>query len=272
MSEAGLFEGMFPESEPVFVLGAARSGTTIVGDALRFGARIPGCREGFLYSTAYLLMTHLDARWQVIGPGLEHFAAEDRGDPQRERALARFEFGELLRTMLRHFHALAAPRGERIWLDKTPDIYMVHATPILAAAYPRGRWVFMKRNGIEVLDSRRRTHPEMTFEAGCRDWALVMQDWLRARGHVEGRFLEIDQREVATEPGAVAQRLATFLRLDDARRGGIAGVFAAERPGRTTTRDYAEVLTLEAARWSAAEKATFRGTCAAAMQAWGYPL
>lgn len=272
MTDTTRFADMFPDFEPIFVLGAARSGTTIVGDALRFGAEIPGCRESFLFSTAYLLMTHLEARWKVIGPGLEHFANEDRGDPRRERALSRFDFDEFLRWQLLHFHGLSVPHGERRWVDKTPDIYMVHVTPILAAAYPRGRWIFMKRNGVEVLDSRRRSHPEMTFEEACRDWATVMADWQRARAYVEGRVLEIDQREVGTDAGGTAKRITAFLGLDDEPRKRIAGVFTAERPGRTTTRTYDEVLTLDAADWTDAEKETFRRVCGDAMRAFGYAV
>jgi hypothetical protein len=266
------YQDLFPEAEPIFVLGAARSGTSIACEALRYGAGLPGKREGFLFSTAYLLMSHLDGLWQRIGPGLEHFADEERGVRDRERALARFEFGAFLRHCLRHFHELSAPAGERVWVDKTPDIYMVHATPILAAAYPRGRWVFMQRNGIEVLDSRRRTHPEMTFEEGCRDWAMVIADWHRARTLLAGRFLEIDQREVALQGPATAARLAAFLGLDAAQQAGIAAVFATHRPGRTTTRGYAEVLTLATAPWPDEQKATFRALCGDAMRAAGYEL
>ncbi|MDA0935254.1 MAG: hypothetical protein O3C51_17560, partial [Planctomycetota bacterium] len=75
------FRDLFPDAEPIFVVGAARSGTTIVGNGLRFGAGIPGNREGFVYTTAYLMLATLDERWQQIGPGIQHMADEDRGDP-----------------------------------------------------------------------------------------------------------------------------------------------------------------------------------------------
>jgi len=266
------FRDLFPDAEPIFVVGAARSGTTIVGNGLRFGAGIPGNREGFVYTTAYLMLATLDERWQQIGPGIQHMADEDRGDPRRERASSRFDFDALRRDVLRHFHAIAPPNGERVWVDKTPDIYMVHATPILASAYPRGRWIWVQRNGIEVLDSRRRTHPEMTFEAGCRDWAMVVGDWQRARKLVAGRCLEIDQREVATDGTGTAERIAEFLGLGAEAAAGIAEVFGRDRPGRTTTRDYRSALGLEDTDWSEEERAMFRTICGNAMAAAGYAL
>ena len=266
------FRDLFPDAEPIFVVGAARSGTTIVGNGLRFGAGIPGNREGFVYTTAYLMLATLDERWQQIGPGIQHMADEDRSDPRRERASSRFDFDALRRDVLRHFHAIAPPNGERVWVDRTPDIYMVHATPILASAYPRGRWIWVQRNGIEVLDSRRRTHPEMTFEAGCRDWAMVIRDWQRARKLVAERCLEIDQRDVAADGPATAARIAAFLGLGEDAAAGIAEVFGRDRPGRTTTRDYRSALRLEDTDWSEDERAMFRTICADAMAAAGYAL
>lgn len=264
------FAGMFPDARPIFVLGAARSGTSIVCDGLRFGAGIPGTREGFLFSTAYLLMTNVDALWQRIGPGLQYFADEDRGDPKRERALSRFDFHSYQRHCLRHFHELSTPNGERVWIDKTPDIYMVHAVTMLGAAYPQARWVWVQRNGIEVLDSRRRTHPEMTFTEGCRDWATVVNDWHRVRPLIADRWLEVDQRAVATHGPQTAAQLARFLGLDAKQQDGIAETFATHRPGKTMKRSFEQTLTLDNAEWPDDEKATFREICAGAMSQAGY--
>lgn len=262
-------KGMFPDARPIFVVGAARSGTSIVCDALRFGAQIPGTREGFLYSNAYLLLTYLDQAWSQIGPGLSDFAAKDRGDPVRERAIARFDFRALQADLLRHFHQLSS-QGEQVWLDKTPDIYMVHVSPILAAMYPQARWVWVQRNGVEVLDSRRRTHPEMTFAEGCDDWASVVRDWYRASGAFEGRWITVDQREVAVSGPKVAARLASFLVLDDAQQRGIAKTFATHQPGKTMGRRFDEVLTLDRADWPEEQKQTFRARCREAMALAGY--
>ncbi len=261
--------GMFPDARPIFVVGAARSGTSIVGDALRFGAEIPGTREGFLYSTAYLLLTHLDQVWSRIGPGLDYFAAEDRGDPVRERAIARFDFRALQADVLRHFHQLSS-QGEQVWLDKTPDVYMVHVSPILAAMYPQARWVWVQRNGVEVLDSRRRTHPEMTFAEGCDDWAGVVRDWYRASRAFEGRWIAVDQRDVAVSGPEVAARLATFLGLDAAQQRGVAQTFATHRPGKTMQRSFGDVLTLDRVDWPEEQKQTFRARCREAMELAGY--
>lgn len=265
------YRDLFPDACPIFVLGAARSGTSIVGDALRFGAGIPGTREGFLFSTAYLLITNIDALWQKIGPPLQYFADEDRGDAKRERALSRFDFHEYQRHCLRHFHQLASRDGQT-WIDKTPDIYMVHAVPILAAAYPKARWIWVQRNGIEVLDSRRRTHPEMTFAEGCNDWAQVVTDWHRVRGLLGDRWIQVDQREVVNDPEAAAARQQEFLGLDEEQRSGIVETYRTKRPGKTMQRDLTAVLTLASAEWPDEQKVQFREICAEAMQAAGYSL
>ncbi len=269
-SHDDVYRGMFPEHEPVFVLGAARSGTSIVCDGLRFGAGIPGCREGYVYSTAYLVMTHLEARWQEIGPGLEHLAGVDAEDADYKRALSRFDVDDLLRHVLRFFHDLSVEGDARMWVDKTPDLYMVHATPILCRAYPRARFVFVRRNGLDVLDSRRRTHPEMSFEEGCADWVSVMTDWSRARALVEGRYLEVDQRDVALRGAEESRRLGEFLELDAGQVQGMTDHFSRERPGRTSKRSYSEELRLDSVDWKDEERTAFERMCLPTMELYGY--
>jgi hypothetical protein len=266
------FAGLFPGFMPIFVIGAARSGTSVLCDALRLGAGLPGNREGFLMSVGYLLMTTLDRAWQTLGPGLQRLADGGRGDPAQERALTKFDADELLRDVLRHFHRLAVPESGSVWVDKTPDIYMVHATPILAAAYPAARWVWVQRNGVEVVDSRRRSHHGMSFEESCRDWAMVVGDWQRVRPMLGDRCLELDQRDIALRGAETAAKLGAFLGLGAAATCAMERVFSEHQPGRTTRRGYDEILTLDAAAWPAAQKETFRRICGRSMQAAGYSV
>lgn len=266
------FGGLFPDSRPIFVVGPARSGTTIVGEAIRDGGGLPGFHEGFLFTTAYLFLTAIDARWDLIGPGVEHFREDGRESRSSRRALVRFDYDAFRAHVLRHFHELSTAAGETTWVDKTPDVYMLHAMPILASAYPRARIVFVRRNGIDVVRSRLRTHQEMAFEESCRDWATIMLGWMSLRDHLEGRAVEVEQRDVAVAPEEVARSLGAFLDFDDDQTAGIARAFATRHPGRTSTRDPQERPALGDTSWSAEQRAAFRTICGGAMTLFGYRM
>lgn len=266
----GPFGGLFPDHRPIFVLGPARSGTTIVGDALRLGAGIPGFHEGFLFTTAYQFLSALDERWDLIGPAIEHFGRDGAESESSRRALSRFDYDTFRAHVLRHFHELSTAGGEITWVAKTPDILMVHAVPMLAAAYPGARFVFVRRHGIDVIASRLRTHPEMTFTESCRDWAAIMLDWRSVRRFLGGRSFDVEQHEIARAPHTVAATLGRWLEFDEEQSEGIARVFTTRFPARTSARDLATPTLLSDTGWSVEQAEAFRIECGAAMDAYGY--
>jgi hypothetical protein len=269
---AATFGGLFPESRPIFVLGPARSGTSALGEALRLGANLPGFHEGFLFSTAYLLLTALEDRWDRIGPGVEHFRRDGADSDESRRSLVRFSFDDLRRAFLTWFHELSTADGERVWVDKTPDIYMVHALPMLIAAYPRGRVLFVRRHGVRVIDSRTRTHPEMTFEQNCRDWARVMVDWLAVRSHVGERAMEVEQADLVQQPDAVGETVAEFLALSSEQAKGIARVLKTRHPGQTVREGAPLAPGLADVDWSTEQRGVFARVCGPVMQQYGYRM
>lgn len=269
---AATFGGLFPESRPIFVVGPARSGTSALGEALRLGAGLAGFHEGFLFSTAYLLLTALEERWDRIGPGVEHFRKDGAESAESRRSLVRFSFDELRRTFLTWFHDLSTAEGESVWVDKTPDVYMVHALPMLIAAYPRGRVLFVRRHGVRVIDSRTRTHPEMTFEQNCVDWTRVMADWLAVRSHIGERGMEVEQADLVRRPDAVGDSLAEFLALSADQALGIARVLKTRHPGQTIRQGAPLAPALTDVDWSDEQRGVFARVCGPVMQRYGYRM
>ena len=63
----GRVDGLYPDVRPIFVLGSYSSGTTILCDAIRRGAGIPGYGEGWLHPVAYTLINRLPEMWHELG-------------------------------------------------------------------------------------------------------------------------------------------------------------------------------------------------------------
>jgi hypothetical protein len=255
------FVGSDHRQRPVFVLGAARSGTSVMGRALRRTGRYEGHGEGHLISLLPTLLAATSAHYlrdvqraasgrftmlasvpeQVIQDGLQAMFA----------AIARAEF----------------PTAN--WMDKTPGVEMVRAAPILRRVWPAARFIFMKRRGIDNIESRRRKFPDVPFEEHCRAWAQTMLAWMEIRAGLSDVSLEVEQRDVAQHPQRVVNGLKRLLGLKPEEAAQMLQAFRTDRPQQTdasfTTEQDASELD-----WDATQTEQFWSICGTAMEAFGY--
>jgi hypothetical protein len=250
------------ESRPVFVLGAARSGTSALCVALEKGTRYKGFPEGQVLDVAIRLVNavnaHFEKKEQWISP--KEIAAYHLGQMGHARFQA--ETIELLRR-------LAAGYTTPFWFDKTPTYEMTASVPIIAQAWPNGRFIFMKRRGLENICSRMRKFPGRKFSGQCRNWAEIMSAWRTVRETVPDRFLEIDQRTMLDDPGSTAARVGRLLDLEPAEVEAFAAVLRRERPEATVS-SASIVGDVSDLGWSAEQIEMFRRVCGAEMDAYGY--
>jgi len=248
---------------PVFILGAARSGTSAMAQALVRSTRYAGHEEGHLLDLVSPLL-------QIVN---RHY--ETRGEEWSERASTliaavpkrfiddgvRHIFVELARTLF--------PAGW--WLDKTPRPGMISCAPLLRQIWPEARFIFMKRRGIENIASRMRKFPMIDFEAHCRDWALAMQSWAAVRSLLEGAAIEIDQLHLARQPGEAAGALAPMLLLQPKETAAFAQALAMDQPERTSER-FASAHGDEELGWTPDQQTVFQSICSGAMRQFGYAM
>jgi hypothetical protein len=177
---------------PVFVLGAARSGTSAIAQALVATTRYVGHEEGHL----------LDLTSAMVQLVAHHY--QDRAEEWRDRqnTMIAAVSAEFFEAGIRHIFVELArtlfPAGW--WLDKTPRPAMIIAAPILRRIWPEARFIFMKRRGIENIISRMTKFPALSFEDHCRDWRAAMESWVAIRDALAGAAIEIDQLAMATRP------------------------------------------------------------------------
>ncbi len=249
-----------PEHRPVFVLGAARSGTSAVAHALLAGTQYQGHEEGhFLDVLAPLLVA-----WR----GFQDSKTDERiGD--RNTTATRFadDFIEkgLASIVIEAMRALF-PAG--LWLDKTPNANMAHLAPSFHGIWPNARFIFMKRSPVDNIASRLRKF-EYDFAHNCREWASVMEAWLSVREKLAGVSIELDQQTVAREPTAAASAIATLLGLPAIEQHRVAQMLARERP-QQTGEGFDAQRPLAETGWRPDWVRTFRELCGPMMAAYGY--
>ena len=169
------------------------------------------------------------------------------------------------------FHNLASEMFSSVhWVDKTPSVDMIHLAPTLSRIWPEAKFIFMKRRGIENMLSRLRKFPDsISFRLHCANWTAAMEGWETVRPSLGVNALEIDQREMLSQPYQVARQIGAFLELDEAERAALA-THLRDRTGERTVNFDADTPDISETGWSSEQITVFRDICGATMRKFGY--
>lgn len=252
-------------SEPIFVLGSVRSGTSAIGQALTRGAGIPGHDEGHVTT---LLQVALSAVDRVVTN------YPSAGGSYLIQSFDAAGFKTHIRNYFAAFFAQHCPPGR--WADKSPDDFegapAIRAAPVLLELFPKARFVYCQRRGIENVLSRVSKFPQVPFWYHCRSWATTVSAWHETRAKLGERWIEVRQERMALEPAKVAAELAQFLGLDETQRAGLQRSLAVDRPEQSRPAGEAHELTMEEAGWDPGLQGVFVQECADAMRLAGYTM
>jgi Sulfotransferase family len=246
---------------PVIVLGAARSGTSAMAQALTTSGSYEGFEEGHF----------LDLLQPMLRSVADFYAARaEEWSPERSTLIGNVP-QRFIVDGVQHIFIQAArhafPSGR--WVDKTPRPSMINVAPSLREIWPNARFIFMRRRAIENLESRLRKFPNTDFETHCREWALVIQNWYAIADQLKGAALEVDQLYLARNPTAVTSTLRDFLRLSDESANRIAQALANDQPERTESH-FGAIADIKNLGWSSQQVEIFRSVCGEAMRLAGY--
>jgi hypothetical protein len=250
-----------PPARPVFVLGSVRSGTSAMAGALIGGTKYVGFREGQFFDLIQRLRHCISLFYTEREASLGNEAVMIRYVPEKFVT-------ELLLSVFRN---LAAETFSSIhWIDKTPSVDMIRLAPTLSRIWPEAKFLFMKRRGIENMLSRLRKFPDsIAFRSHCADWTAAMEAWEMARPSLGVRALEIDQREMLSQPDHVARRVGVFLELDETERAAL-GTYLRDRTLERTVNVDDDTPAISEIGWSSEQIAIFRDICGATMRKFGY--
>jgi hypothetical protein len=246
---------------PIFILGAARSGTSAMTLALLKTGSFRGTEEGHLLD--------LLAHWRVRLREFYNLKWDD-AQPGRNTMIARVPIEYFSAHLNRIFmETIRQLFGEGRWIEKTPNSNAIHLAPCFKQIWPHSRFIFMKRRGLENLASRLRKFPGVDFDEHCREWASAMQAWLAVRDSLSGSAIEIDQRYLALHQLDAAVRLCEFLDLNGAESRVVKESFSHDFPQRTAN-DIAVPADRSTLDWTPEQREIFDRQCRPMMDAFGY--
>lgn len=249
-------------ASPVFILGAPRSGTSILNQVLRETLGYAGENEGHVFSVLKRMEDVLNRQNEFVRRAFPPKPVTTFQKLTFERMSN--DVAGLFQTYVRELY------GDKPWQDKTPTHEMITFAPRLQELFPSVHFVFMKRRGIENLLSGQRKFQHRSFGELCQSWARSMESFAEIKDSLKN-VLIIDQAELVTDPDDVSNRLAHFLGLNDTSAAACKRHFRENFPERTHPAR-TKYVDLDDTGWSDEEKNQFLAVCGAQMEAWDYPL
>ncbi len=209
-------------SPPVFIIGAQRSGTTLLRLMLNAHSQLAIPEEGTFWMP--ILRDCRRSGGKAIDPAtLARYLAYIRKNAQfrlwdlPEAPVA----GELLRTgrvtpdqlMSAYYAAYSRQQGKARWGDKSPTFFRM--VPVLAGLFPGARFIHLVRDGRDnYLSWQKMGIQRRTVGVGAFEWRHKVG---RARADLArwapDRTIEVRYEDLVTAPNDVLTRISRFIDL-----------------------------------------------------------
>lgn len=211
------------DDRPVFVVGAPRSGTSLLYHLLMRSRAFPEymaeskvmpCEERYgplsrPRNRDRFLRDFLESRQFARS----HLAAADFGEEARRSCTG---YADVLRLLM---DGIARAQGKSRWVEKTPShLRYIHR---LAEAFPTAKFVHIIRDGRDVALSLRKlgwTHgfrgnPLLQLVEGAKLWEGNVLEGRRAGRRLGERYLEVRYEDLVTDHEAAMERLTGFAEI-----------------------------------------------------------
>lgn len=210
------------EKSPVFIVGAQRSGTTLLRLMLNAHSQIAIPEEGTFWMP--LLRRYKNNKFQKFNSiKRERYKKYLLSNCQFKlwgmdsaECVSIFTDSEMINlpTLMESFYKLyARKQGKDIWGDKTPSFFRM--TPVLAQLFPQAKFINVIRDGRDLFLSWKKMNPAKS------NIAVVAYEWryklLKSnedlKRFVPGRFIEVKYEDLASCPEEELRKISQFLKI-----------------------------------------------------------
>lgn len=248
---------------PVIIVGAARSGTSMMMSMIKNFLGYSGHNEAHFFTLLDQLIQKTDGHCQPLRKDFQNKSEVLLFDPV-------VDIKEDLKALFKNY--IREAYGGNPWLIKTPNPSAIKALPLILELYPEASIIYMKRRGIENVLSQSRKFGDGTFMADyCARWSDCILSFFA--GDYSNRSLVIDQLAYIVNPDKLIDILLDHLEID-ATRGLKVKLkkYMLTNPVQKSAVITADYIPLEETPWDADEQETFLKHCEDAMEVGGYPL
>lgn len=228
----------------VFILGPARSGTSVTFHAMREVFRLLGVGE-----------SHVMPIYQRMLFSFYQHVKKFAGDPGV--LASRLAVDDLKAAMIAHIRRFYFDQFDGApFVDKTPGLEALVGASFVRAVFPAATIIVTTRNGVEIVESYRRKF-KASFEDACREWGQCAAQIAKLRVEMPD-ILFLDQNEMRMSPGSTAEKLADRLGRPDkaSELADFLSLSRSDAPSDASTWDHP--LTIDTAGWSEDEKRIYR--------------
>ncbi len=207
MGEINLFDQL--DQAPIFIVGAARSGTTWVFDILTTHPKVSGVFESWLFTPKDGLQAlFTSAHWPPKRSGLGNLIKRD-------------ELLSYTRDMASRIMSRALKPEHRFLVEKSPS--HLFAMPFINEVFPGARFIHVLRDGRDVSVSVRAAAKswvpswEETFgrsiKVSARAWKHAVRRAQNEGKKLGERYLEIRYENIHKDPFSAYRRLFDFCKI-----------------------------------------------------------
>ncbi len=273
----------FSQDRLILVLGAPRSGTTLLTRILGSHSRVLARPEPHLLTP----LAHLGVFDRVDRASYDAIqAAQAQQDFVSALPGGEADYAEALAGFIEDLYGrMVAPSNATHFLDKTPAYALV--LPFLERVLPRARFVLLTRHPFAIWDSYAESFFDGDYEA-AHDFNPILQRYVPAIGaflrHASVPHLHLRYEELVSAPDAQVERLHAFLELPhepetvdygrfEAPAAGLGDPLEAAKQSRPVS-SFVDKWAQSAGadpRKAAFLRATLDGLPEADLEAWGHP-
>jgi hypothetical protein len=202
-------------SNPIFIVGAPRSGTTLLSTMLNRHPAISICDETYYFYYVYSRqrafgnLTDIENRRRLVESYLDTGRIRsmdvDRSALEQAMTSEGTDYAEMFISLMRSYARL---HGKRRYGEKTPH-HALHAE-LLRRIYPGCRLIHIVRDPRDVVASlMRMPWAASSPSANARLWSNFVQAAERCQG--SENFLRVHYEHLVLDPESELQRICAFL-------------------------------------------------------------